>query len=171
IVEEICDSLFWKIDRKYSGKFVNHFDGDKYYLCIPKLLKIKDGFVLEKPCPGFYNHGEFQAIAELNKKSSNPVLAVFSGHDHSNSFRVRYKNIDLVNTASAKPAKNFMKNINRGCRIITLNENKITKYKTYTLTYAKLKICLFFRSVSDLWHVLNRSHGSSSTGCISYSQG
>ena len=108
------------------------------YLLIPNLAVIDEGFILERPCPGYYNTGQFERISVLNKCVDNGVKAIFTGHDHSNNYSVEYRGVNLVNTASAKPDSELIENINRGCRVITFNENNPADYDTYTLTRSKL---------------------------------
>lgn len=138
IVQEIYDILFKETKKRPTGRFITNLDNNRTFLCIPDFSLINDGFVLEKPCPGYFNTGEFGRILELNNSVENGVKAIFTGHDHSNSFRVKYRGVDLVNTASAKPDSELIENINRGCRVITFNENNPADYDTYTLTRSKL---------------------------------
>ena len=64
------------------------------------------------------------------------VIAVFSGHDHTNDYTLNIKGIDVINTAGCT-FHSYGKPINRGCRVIELNENDPTAYTTYTYTMAE----------------------------------
>ena len=78
----------------------------------------------EYPCPGYYNHGQFSAMAERGD-----VLAIFTGHDHTNAFGVRYKGIDIVNSLSTRYNGDAY-STQYGYRVIDLDENTPDSYKT-----------------------------------------
>lgn len=131
IVQEIYDKLF--IESAFSiGKGTQEFedtDGTKhYYTYLPKIANMEDGFLYEQPCPGYKNYGQLDAA-----KETGDVLAIFSGHDHTNDFTVNFDGIDVINTAGCT-YHSYGKDINRGCRVIVLDENDITNYETYTWT-------------------------------------
>lgn len=101
------------------------------------LVETENGWVLpegakgeldEDPCPAKYTNGQFDAMVE-----TGDVLAVFSGHDHTNTFEINYKGIDIINTAGI--GFNSYDNDNVGSRVIVLNENDIENYETYCLEY------------------------------------
>lgn len=117
IVQEIYDKLF-PVAKENDTKNVEAFDGIAYKMkAIPNLSNIKDGYLMEKPCPGYYNYGQLDAMSK-----NGDVRAMFFGHDHSNSFTVEIDGVDIVNTPSVKPHSTF-KIINWGSRVITLHEN------------------------------------------------
>ena len=117
IVQEIYDKLF-PVAKENDTKNVEAFDGIAYKMkAIPNLSNIKDGYLMEKPCPGYYNYGQLDAMSK-----NGDVRAMFFGHDHSNSFTVEIDGVDIVNTPSVKPHSAF-KIINWGSRVITLHEN------------------------------------------------
>lgn len=117
IVQEIYDKLF-PVAKEGDTKNVEAFDGIAYKMkAIPNLSNIKDGYLMEKPCPGYYNYGQLDAMSK-----NGDVRAMFFGHDHSNSFTVEIDGVDIVNTPSVKPHSTF-KIINWGSRVITLHEN------------------------------------------------
>lgn len=117
IVQEIFDKLF-PVANENDTKDVESFDGKAYKMkAIPNLSNIKDGYLMEKPCPGYYNYGQLDAVSE-----NGDVRAMFFGHDHSNSFTVEINGVDIVNTPSVKPHSIF-KIINWGGRVITLHED------------------------------------------------
>ena len=79
----------------------------------------------EHPCPSS-GGDEFSVV-----RQQGDVLAIVSGHDHTNSFIVPYQGIDLINT----PGTGFYSYGNdalRGARIIDLDEQSGT-YSTETL--------------------------------------
>ena len=131
IVQEIYEKLF--IESPFSiGKGTQEFedtDGTKhYYTYLPKVANIEEGYLYEQPCPGYKNYGQLDAFAE-----TGDVIAVFSGHDHTNSFRTVINGIDVVNTAGCT-YHSYGKDINRGCRVIVLDENDLSTYESYTWT-------------------------------------
>lgn len=132
IVQEIDDYLFYNV-KSSVGKIGEDFDGRHYlFTPIPKIHNIKDGFIMEKPCPGYYNFGQLEAM-----KQTGDVVAVFSGHDHSNTFTVNIDGIDVVNTGGCKyqaPLRLFTS----GVRVITLDENNPRDYESsmYTIINA-----------------------------------
>lgn len=118
IVQEIYDKV-WPVAKKNDEKNVKRFDGKSYKMkAVPNLSCIKDGYFLEYPCPGYYNHGQLDAM-----RMNGDVRAIFCGHDHSNSFTVEIDGIDVVNTPSVKPHSSLFKKLNWGGRVITLHED------------------------------------------------
>ena len=129
IVQEIYDKLF-PAAQKYSVG-VREYDTQNYDLLpIPNLSNIKDGYIFEKPCPGYYNHGQLDAMSK-----NGDVWAIFCGHDHYNSFTVEIDGVDIVNTPSVKPHI-FLRKINWGSRVITLHEDG--SYESRVLTALEL---------------------------------
>lgn len=117
IVQEIFDKLF-PVAKENDTKNIEAFDGIAYKMkAIPNLSNIKDGYLLEKPCPGYYNYGQLDAMSK-----NGDVRAMFFGHEHSNSFTVEIDGVDIVNTPSVKP-HSILKIINWGGRVITLHED------------------------------------------------
>ncbi len=117
IVQEIYDKLF-PVAKENDTKNVEAFDGIAYKMkAIPNLSNIKDGYLMEKPCPGYYNYGQLDSMSK-----NGDVRAMFFGHDHSNSFTVGIDGVDIVNTPSVKP-HSTLKIINWGGRVITLHED------------------------------------------------
>ena len=116
IVQEIYDQLFPAANPYSVG--VREYETKTYDLVpIPNLSNLKDGYIFEKPCPGYYNYGQLDAMSK-----NGDVRAIFCGHDHYNSFTVEIDGVDIVNTPSVKPHI-FLRKINWGSRIITLHED------------------------------------------------
>ena len=97
---------------------------------IPNLSNMKDGYIFEKPCPGYYNYGQLDAMSQ-----NGDVRAIFCGHDHYNSFTVEIDGVDIVNTPSIKPHV-LLRKINWGSRVITLHEDGA--YESRVLTACEL---------------------------------
>ena len=116
IVQEIYDKLF-PVAKSYSAG-VREYETVTYDLIpVPDYSNVKDGYIFEKPCPGYYNHGELDAMSK-----NGDVRAIFCGHDHYNSFTVEIDGIDIINTPSIKPHV-LLRKINWGPRAITLHED------------------------------------------------
>lgn len=98
------------------------------YSFTPQYDRITSGVVMEFPCPGAVNYGQFDAFLEVGD-----VMATFSGHDHINSFTVPYKGIEIINTPGAT-FNSYGDDSNRGCRILTINENDVENYKNELVT-------------------------------------
>lgn len=117
IVQEIYDKI-WPVADENDKDNLICFEKKTYKMtAIPNLSNIKDGYLMERPCPGYYNYGQLEAM-----KKNGDVKAVICGHDHSNSFTVDIDGIDIVNTPSVKPHSVFKK-INWGGRVVTLHED------------------------------------------------
>ena len=116
IVQEIYDKLF-PVAKSYSAG-VREYETVTYDLIpVPDYSNVKDGYIFEKPCPGYYNYGELDAMSK-----NGDVRAIFCGHDHYNSFTVEIDGIDIINTPSIKPHV-LLRKINWGPRAITLHED------------------------------------------------
>lgn len=92
------------------------------------LPKGSQGVLGEDPCPPAYSNGQFDAMVE-----QGDVVAMFFGHDHKNDFIVNHKGIDLSTT----PGAGFSSygNIDRGVRIIELDEKDLSTYKTEVIKW------------------------------------
>lgn len=129
VVQEAFEKLF--IESPWNlGDLTLNFD-NKYYTYLPFTRNIKDGFLLEAPCPGYYNYGQFDAFVE-----TGDVVAVFSGHDHPNSYTVTKDGVDIVNTPGAS-FESYGDNSVRGLRLITVNEKDTSVYETEVLTVSE----------------------------------
>lgn len=135
VVPEIYDKLYFK-DKLFNGKLGIDLE-DNDYVFIPKLsgllFGIKDGFLLEHPCPGYRNYGQLDAMVE-----TGDVLAVFSGHDHSNSFTVNVKGIDIVNSPACSVVRGTA--LSRGCRVIELDESDLSTYSSHVITVNEMSL-------------------------------
>ena len=114
IVGDVYDYLYYPSPFDL-GSLGSSFYG-KYYTFVPRCNNFT-GFLNEPPCPGYYNYGQLDAMAEKGE-----VKAIFSGHDHVNSFDVEIKGVHVINTPCIT-YHSYSSELNHGCRIITLNEN------------------------------------------------
>ncbi|MBR6784890.1 MAG: metallophosphoesterase [Clostridia bacterium] len=131
IVGDVYDALFVESPINL-GVLTANYNG-KYYTYLPKLHNFS-GFLVEPPCPGVDNEGQLEAMAK-----QGDVLAIFSGHDHVNDFETEYKGVDIVNTPS--PTYNSYSSIvNKGSRLITINEESPYTYTSEVITYNNLVI-------------------------------
>ncbi|MBQ5823197.1 MAG: metallophosphoesterase [Clostridia bacterium] len=129
IVGEIMD-VFYKEKSEVAISFDSKFcNGKEYDLTVADFSAIKDGMLTEPPCPGVENYGQFDALVEQG------TVAVFSGHDHVNTFTVEYKGVDIVNTAGCT-FHSYGQDYNRGGRLITLHEGE-TEYDSQVLLLAE----------------------------------
>lgn len=126
VVQEAVEQLF--IQSPFNlGDLTLNYDG-KSFTYLPISHNIKDGFLLEAPCPGYYNYGQFDAFVE-----TGDVVACFSGHDHPNTYTITKNGVDIINTPGAS-FESYGDNSVRGLRLITINESDTFSYTTKVLT-------------------------------------
>ncbi len=119
IVPEVYNALKKvKFQTPYTYKGI--YNHDSYYRFDPKRKNY--GKLREMPCCGAINHGQFDSLVE-----SESCLAVFSGHDHTNAFGVKYKGVDIVNSLSTR-YQNDNFSTQYGYRIIDVDLNNVSKY-------------------------------------------
>lgn len=123
IVPEIWDAL----EECEAGTPGSYGHNGKSY----KLPEGTVGELNETPCPPNYNNGQFDAVLERGD-----VMAMFFGHDHTNSFELTYKGVGLYNTAGI--GFNSYNGWNEGVRIITLDENDPWSFETESVGYFDL---------------------------------
>lgn len=121
IVGEIYDALL-KSDSWKSYSYKHLYNEDEYYLFDPD--RVNYGTIREFPCPGYENYGQFEAMVE-----KGDVLAMFTGHDHTNAFGVEYEGIDIVNSLSTRYIGLFH-STQCGYRVIEVDENDTSDYET-----------------------------------------
>ena len=120
IVPEIYDALK-KSDTATLFAF-EHIYEDGYYMFDPDNTNY--GTLNEMPCPGKQNAGQFDAMV-----NQGDVLAVFTGHDHTNAFGVKYKGIDITNSLSTRYNGDAFSS-QYGYRMLTVDENNPSEYET-----------------------------------------
>lgn len=123
IVGEVFPAMFQTYPEALAVPDITKTVDGVTYSFTPQYDRITSGVVMEFPCPGEINYGQFDAFLAVGD-----VIATFSGHDHINSFTVPYKGIDIVNTPGAT-FNSYGDDSNRGCRILTINENDPENYK------------------------------------------
>ncbi len=121
IVGEIYDALE-KSDKHKSYSYKHLYNEDEYYMFNPE--RENYGTLRETPCPGYANYGQFDAMTE-----KGDVLAMFTGHDHTNAFGVKYKGIDIVNSLSTRYIGLFH-STQCGYRVIEVDEKDTSAYET-----------------------------------------
>ncbi len=120
IVPEVYDALK-KADSE-SIFTVEHLYSDDDYTFDPEGTNY--GMLIETPCPGYENYGQFDAMVE-----KGDVLAMFTGHDHTNAFGVRHKGIDIINSLSTR-YENTRFSTQYGYRMIEVDEKDTSVYTT-----------------------------------------
>ena len=126
VVGEIMDELYPVVNSKMG--FLSKYCNEHEYLLIPNLFKIK-GFLGEAPCPGTFNYGELDTLAKIG------TVAVYSGHDHTNSYTANIKGVDVVNTPGCT-FNSYGQIHSRGARLITLHEGSL-KYDSKVVTLSE----------------------------------
>lgn len=121
IVPEIYDALK-EVDYKQAFSYARIYDKSRFYAFDPDAENY--GKLHEYPCPGYYNHGQFEAMVQRGD-----VLAMFTGHDHTNAFGVKYKGIDIVNSLSTRYNGDAF-STQYGYRMLTVDENNTSEYET-----------------------------------------
>ena len=121
IVPEIYDVLK-KVDSKKPYALPHIYNEGEYYMFDPD--EVNYGKLNEKPCPGYYNDGQFDALVE-----NGDVLAMFTGHDHTNAFGVRNQGIDIF-TSPMTRYKGLAYTTQYGYRVVELDERDTSKYET-----------------------------------------
>ena len=121
IVPEIYDVLK-KVDSKKPFAIKHIYNEEEYYMFDPEQTNY--GTLNEKPCPGYINDGQFDALVE-----TGDVLAMFTGHDHTNAFGVRNQNIDIY-TSPMTRYKGVAYTTQYGYRVVEIDENDTASYTT-----------------------------------------
>ena len=121
IVPEIYDVLK-KLDSKQPYAVKRIYNEEEIYAFDENQTNY--GTLNEKPCPGYYNDGQFDALVE-----NGDVLAMFTGHDHTNAFGVRNQNIDIY-TSPMTRYKGLAYTTQYGYRVVEIDENDTSTYKT-----------------------------------------
>ena len=121
IVPEIYDVLK-KSDSKQPYAIKHIYNEEEFYMFDSE--QVNYGTLNEKPCPGYYNDGQFDALVE-----TGDVLAMFTGHDHTNAFGVRNHNIDIY-TSPMTRYKGLAYTTQYGYRVVEIDENDTSTYET-----------------------------------------
>ena len=121
IVPEIYDVLK-KSDSKQPYAIKHIYNEEEFYMFDSE--QVNYGTLNEKPCPGYYNDGQFDALVE-----TGDVLAMFTGHDHTNAFGVRNRNIDIY-TSPMTRYKGLAYTTQYGYRVVEIDEKDTSTYET-----------------------------------------
>lgn len=121
IVPEVYDVLK-KVDSKKLYSYEHIINKGEYYMFDPNSVNF--GTLTETPCSGGENDGQFDAMVE-----KGDVLAMYSGHDHTNAFGVRNQGIDISNSLSTRYNKDAFSS-QYGYRMIVIDEKDTSKYTT-----------------------------------------
>lgn len=146
IVPEVYDTFYklWETDPEtgnitivgnpdeYDKDYVVEFNNATYVF--PKEYIDEETFIGEPCCPPMYTNGQADALVDTGN-----VLGIAVGHDHVNCFVVPYRGMDIIQTPTASFGS--YGDINRGARVITLNESDLSTYDTDMI---------FFRDYYDL---------------------
>lgn len=146
IVPEIFDALE-QVEKGTEGakeKKHNATNETKYYV-LPEGAK---GELNETPCPPEYSTGQFDAMLEMGD-----VLAVVSGHDHTNTFEVNHKGIDIINSPCMSFATTSYNGDNMGTRVFVFDENTPEDYETYVIGFDDIysEDNMLMKSGFELW--------------------
>ncbi len=127
VVGEAYDALFYETSNDVDlGVLTPKYNG-KTYTFFPRTNNFT-GFLLEFPCPGYYNYGQFDAMVERGD-----ILGIFSGHDHINNYETELDGIKIINTAGAT-FNSYGKEMTRGMRMITVRDSNTWEFETESVT-------------------------------------
>ena len=121
-----------KVPKGAKGAVPAYGAHENEYFVLNDETIAEGGFMLESPASPDLNTGEFEAMSE-----KGDVLGIYVGHDHNNSFVVKYKGVDLGYTQGAG-FNVYGPGENRGVRIFELDETAPREYKTHTATFKEL---------------------------------
>lgn len=121
-----------KVPKGTKGAVPSYGAHENEYFVLNDETIAEGGFMLESPASPDVNTGEFEAMSE-----KGDVLGIYVGHDHNNSFVVKYKGVDLGYTQGAG-FNVYGPGENRGVRIFELDETAPREYKTHTATFKEL---------------------------------
>lgn len=132
VVGEVFEALFHEsaVDLGVATPKAN----GKIYSFFPKTENIQDGFLFEFPCPSEKNHGQFDAMVK-----GGDVLAVFSGHDHINSYTTELDGVKIINTPGVT-FEAYGNDIVRGARMITVKEDNTWNFETEVVTISQFAL-------------------------------
>lgn len=121
-----------KVPKGTKGAVPAYGAHENEYFVLNDETIAEGGFMLESPASPDVNTGEFEAMSE-----KGDVLGIYVGHDHNNSFVVKYKGVDLGYTQGAG-FNVYGPGENRGVRIFELDETAPREHKTHTATFKEL---------------------------------
>lgn len=126
IVKEIYDVMF--PEALFEIPYLTEtYDGTTYSVINPDTSSFI-GHLFEPPSPGYYNHGQFDAMVERGD-----VMAILVGHDHTNSYEAELDGIKLINTPGAS-LNAYGNEFVRGSRLITIKEDNPAEFTSKVIT-------------------------------------
>ncbi len=126
VVGDVYDALFPEVNFSLDP-LTQSYNGKNYLIICPRTDNF-EGHLFEPPCPGYYNYGQFDTMA-----MRGDVLAIYSGHDHVNSYETELYGVKIINTPGAT-YNSYGNEIVRGSRLITVNENDPDAFTTEVIT-------------------------------------
>ena len=130
IVPEIYD-LLEIAPEDAEGENICEYNGQKYYLAFREDADA-EGLMLESPSPSTVNGGQLSTVA-----AQGDVLAIFSGHDHTNNFRATVQGVELIQcSAMAFMARNDERT--RGYHTVVLSEENPQDFDFTTTLYTEM---------------------------------
>lgn len=133
VVGDVYDALFHEAPFEL-GVLTYKTNNGKVYSPFPKTENILEGFLFEFPCPSEKNEGQFEAMV-----AQKDVLAIFSGHDHINSYTTELDGIKIINTPGAT-YNSYGNEITRGMRMITVKESDPWNFETEVVTVSQFAL-------------------------------
>ncbi len=130
VVQEVYEKMFPKAYFEVP-LFVETYSGVKYSVFNPKTESFA-GHLFEPPSPGYYNHGEVDAMLERGD-----VLAILAGHDHYNTYEIDVGGINVINTPGTSFNAYGIEFV-RGSRLITIKEDNPWEYESKVITVTDL---------------------------------
>ena len=130
IVPEIYD-LLEIAPEDAEGENIFEYNGQKYYLAFREDADA-EGLMLESPSPSTVNGGQLSTVAERGD-----VMAIFTGHDHTNNFRATVQGVELIQcSAMAFMARNDDRT--RGYHTVVLSEDNPQDFDFTTTLYTEM---------------------------------
>ncbi len=105
------------------------FEKDGKFYVLPEEYRGEGVYLNETCCPPEYTNGQADSLVE-----NGNVLGIAVGHDHKNNFVLPYKSLDIIQTVAV--GLGSYGDLNRGGRVITLDEKDLSDYETETIFYS-----------------------------------
>ncbi|MEE0980224.1 MAG: metallophosphoesterase [Acutalibacteraceae bacterium] len=144
IPPDVYEAMFPSVKYPLSPITETYNNGTHYPIIFPDTSAFT-GHIYEAPSPGVINYGQVDAMVE-----NGDVLSVLVGHDHVNTYETEYKGIKLINTPGVS-YNAYGKEVVRGSRLITINENSTDTFESEVITVNELaKENQEFREAMDI---------------------
>lgn len=132
VVGEVYEAMFPSVPFKIPT-LIESYNGKNYPIIAPDTSSFK-GHLFEAPSPGYYNHGEFDAMTERGD-----VLGIYCGHDHINTYELEYNGIIIGNTPGVT-CHSYGNEFTRGSRLFVINEDDTSTFTSKVITYNELAL-------------------------------